>query len=352
MDHHCPWTTNCVSQRIIPHFMRFVLYSVISLSMLEYFLYIRARELWSHRNLPSYLGPSLGQVAHFLVLLAVNSFTFIMLSILLIRFSWSMAINTTTIESWEIDRHKALVRRARVGGGFVDGPGGQRVRVEKVEFPYDVGFWTNFREGMGTPNVLQWLNPFAPTLPVDGPLSYPIADFADASVSWPPVDPDRLPRPPPSSSSTFGGGYGTSSSYSRDEIAAFRRRQAGDLGRHQWTVSQDVKTDEKAPGEDGWSSSGRDDDDRDSETGEEKEEGWTNVEGERLRDYGVDEGAEVEEWFDDEHFKDWTREIGEGGYGDQRGDTAQDEDDIPLAELMRRRGIKPSGIRVASVVER
>lgn len=59
-------------------------------------------------------------------------------------------VNTTTIESWEIERHETLLRRARPFGGFLEGPDGIRVRIIKQEFPYDIGFWKNIKQGMGT----------------------------------------------------------------------------------------------------------------------------------------------------------------------------------------------------------
>ena len=62
-------------------------------------------------------------------------------------------INTYTIEGWEIERHEALVRRARKQGGFVEAPGGVRVQIMKQEFPYDIGVWKNLKQGMGSGNV-------------------------------------------------------------------------------------------------------------------------------------------------------------------------------------------------------
>ncbi len=53
MDHHCPWTINCVSHRTYPHFLRFIFYAVTSMTYLAYFLYIRAADIWEGRNLPS-----------------------------------------------------------------------------------------------------------------------------------------------------------------------------------------------------------------------------------------------------------------------------------------------------------
>lgn len=53
MDHHCPWTHNCVSHFTFPHFIRFLFYAVISMIYLERFLYIRIAVLWNNRSLPS-----------------------------------------------------------------------------------------------------------------------------------------------------------------------------------------------------------------------------------------------------------------------------------------------------------
>lgn len=76
-----------------------------------------------------------------------------MLAILLIRSLWCLVVNTYTIEGWEIERHETLVRRARVLGGFLDGPDGTRVRIVQQEYPYDIGLWQNVVQGMGTANV-------------------------------------------------------------------------------------------------------------------------------------------------------------------------------------------------------
>lgn len=72
-----------------------------------------------------------------------------MLFILLARSLYSLVLNTTTIEAWEIERHETLVRRAKVLGGHLEGPGGVKIRIRKQEFPYDVGIWTNLKDGMG-----------------------------------------------------------------------------------------------------------------------------------------------------------------------------------------------------------
>lgn len=53
MDHHCPWTTNCVSHFTFPHFVRFLFYAVVGMSYLESCLFERASTIWASRHLPS-----------------------------------------------------------------------------------------------------------------------------------------------------------------------------------------------------------------------------------------------------------------------------------------------------------
>ena len=83
------------------------------------------------------------------VLVCVNSIAWFAVTIMMVRTAWCLALNVTTIEGWEIERHEALLQKARTLGGFVYGPGGVKVRITKREFPYDVGIWKNIKLGMG-----------------------------------------------------------------------------------------------------------------------------------------------------------------------------------------------------------
>ena len=130
-------------------------------------------ELASTDALNKYLGPSAFQLAHLFVLCGVNSLVLFALVLLLIRTLWSLAVNTWTIEGWEIERHHTLLRRARVLGGFLEGPDGVKVRIDHQEFPWDVGIWTNICQGMGSYNPLTWLWPFARSPSVESGLSFP-----------------------------------------------------------------------------------------------------------------------------------------------------------------------------------
>lgn len=198
MDHHCIWVNNCVSYRTFPHFIRFLLYSVLAMCYLQYFLFVRFRVLWDNRNLPhvrclmcsltgapnddsQYLGPSPPQFVHLLILGVASFFAHFILSILLLYSAYGLLMNVTTIEGWEIERHEALATRARRNGGYAYGPGGIQVRIRKQEFPYDVGFWRNVILAMGSSNPLTWFWPFASTPSVPDALDWEVNGFEGES---------------------------------------------------------------------------------------------------------------------------------------------------------------------------
>ncbi|KAL4925524.1 putative palmitoyltransferase with autoacylation activity Pfa4 [Aspergillus undulatus] len=309
MDHHCPWTSNCVSHFTFPHFVRFLFYAVVGIGYLETLLWERVSIIWGSRNLPSYLGPSVIQIGHLFVLFATSSFTLFALSVLLIKTLWSLGANTTTIESWEIERHETLLRRARHFGGSLPGPGGINVPITKQEFPYDIGIFANIRDGMGgSINVLSWFWPLAKTPDRSTGLEYEVNGFEDPTVSWPPPDPDRIPLPPRDQRDPF---YSNAEA-SNIDIEAFNRRKAADLKRRRPTP--DVERRKPFHERFDESGSGFSDEDDDGDSGssyagsDNGEEAWKNSEGERLRDFGVDEEAEF-----------------------------YDEEDIPLAVLIQQR---------------
>lgn len=107
-------------------------------------------------------------------------------------------------------------------------------------------------------------------------------------------------------------------------IEAFKKRQQEDLKR--WTRPDEVhrrrpfykRYERVAKGETGIN--GLSDPDISASGSESGEEAWRNSEGERLRDFGVDEEVE---FYDNLH----------------AADNDDDEDDIPLGELLRRRNL-------------
>jgi palmitoyltransferase len=257
-----------------------------------------------------YLGPNAGQLVHLFILAMMNSFTLFMLFVMLIRTIWGLGGNVTTIESWEIARHRKLLRRARAFGGYLDGPDGVKVKIERHEFPYDIGIWANIKKGMDSGNILAWLWPFAST-PSSSGIEFEVNGFDEPSHSWPPPDPDRIPRLPRS----FDGGqafvYRQTPLSDYEEIEAFKKRQQDDLERRKsntGVVRRKPFHDRHGSLLHGKQSSATSDDDSSEAQSDSGEEGWRSPEGDRLRDYGVDEDAEF-----------------------------YDQDDMPLSELLRRR---------------
>jgi palmitoyltransferase len=286
------------------------------MSVLSYFLYIRAKVIWDNRNLPSYLGPSGFRLAHLFILIVVNGLTLFALMVLFVSAAHSLAINTTMIEQWEIERHEALIQRSRRLGGFVNGPEGRRIRIVRQEFPYDIGIWKNICQGMGTSNPIAWFLPFGGGPGMDTGAKFETNGFEDAGTAWPPPDPDRMPKNSQITPTTPFMHQDDGLSTSQQEIQAFRERQEADYQRYGGTTSRPLDSikptvvgkDEEGnyfiEGEDGQRYS------EEYEEGLDGEAGWTNSDGDRLRDYGVDEEEE------------------------------DDEDDIPLGELLRRRRAK------------
>lgn len=281
---------NCVSQTTLPHFLRFLFYAVLAMSVLAYHLLQRAWIIYDSRDLPADLGPPAWAIGHLLVLLMVNTATLFLLTILLVRTTISLVMNTTMIESWEIERHAVLVQRAQAHGGFLYAPGGREIRIEHQEFPYDIGFWNNVCHGLGSSNPLHWFSPFSSSPVVDGSRPYETNGFEDPDTTWPPPDPDKMHRVPISGAQIFHEDKLPRSV----QVEAFHRRQAEDYKRFQTPTSVEDESDAY---------------DSDTEQGMDGEMGWTNSEGDRLRDYGVDEDADC---------------------------FADEDEDIPLGELRRR----------------
>ncbi|KAL1634388.1 Palmitoyltransferase [Neofusicoccum ribis] len=321
MDHHCPWLANCVSHTTYPHFMRVIVYATAALAYNEYLLYIRGAFVWQKRHLPSvryafcsscprtyspetgqYLGPTPWQLMHLFVLILVNSLTLFGVAIMTLRFTYMFFGNVTTIESWEIERHETLLNRARYLGGCLDGPDGKRIRIKKQEFPYDIGIFANMAQAMGSKNAsLFCWNALSPPLLIEN---------NNLSVTWPPPDPDRMPRVKRTFNPEDAFNHRVPDLDDREAMDAFKKRQEADLKR--W---ENPGLQRRRPFHKRLENAGQDRDFDGDETpsegdydGESGEEAWKNSEGERLRDFGVDEEAEF-----------------------------YDEDDVPLSELMRRR---------------
>ena len=277
--------------------------------------------------MPSYLGPTPFQLGHLFAVLLTNSITLFILGVLLLRNLWCLAINQTTIEGWEIERHRTLLRRARQYGGYLPSPDGTKIRIKKQEFPYDIGIWSNIVQGMNSRNPLQWFNPLAPTPSLSSGLSFETNGFEDEGTVWPPPDPDRAYRRNATAVNADAFRFAESELNAEDTVAAFKMRQAEDAVRRRrpyaGAVERDAMEDEMdgemvrdeeeyAYGDDASDDVEEEEDDESRKNGKEREgeAAWRNSEGERLKDFGVDEDVEF--------------------YDEQ-------DDDVPLSQLIARR---------------
>lgn len=366
MDHHCPWTNNCVSLQTFPHFLRFLVYTNAALGYLIWWLlWPRLRLIfWDNSALPSYLGPGVPALVHLVLLALAGGLVSFALLILLVTTVRGWALNVTMIEGWEQERHDAVLLRARRAGWWSGpggaGAGGARVKIEQVEFPYDIGFFANMAQAMGTWNVLTWLDPLVggnPTVSREvgkgTGWEWEENGFNDREGMWPPPDPEKLRR---AAEGGAGGWPGSEASRRQEaervdkrwaspqeELAAFRARQEMDLRRRRGTsgviaelgedegiedLGYDYVDDGDSAGSGGYYDEDDEEEDEDEdeeigaatdkaapvipgqgyyERGFDGEPGWTNSEGDRLRDFGVDEDVE------------------------------DDDEDVPLGELLRRR---------------
>jgi palmitoyltransferase len=257
--------------------------------------------------------------------LITNSITLFVLGVLLLRNLWCLSINQTTIEGWEIERHKTLLRRARQYGGYLTTPEGNKMRIRKQEFPYDIGIWSNMVQGMNSRNPINWFNPFAATPSLSSGLSFETNGFEDEGTVWPPPDPDRAYRRNATAVNADAFRYAESELNAEDTVAAFKARQAEDAVRRRrpYAGATDKEEDDAelgrneedfTYGDDASDEVGYEEEEELERTkggkGREGEAAWRNSEGERLKDFGVDEDVEF--------------------YDEQ-------DDDLPLSELIARR---------------
>ncbi|RDA90026.1 hypothetical protein CP533_1954 [Ophiocordyceps camponoti-saundersi (nom. inval.)] len=321
MDHHCPWTKNCVSLTTFPHFLRFLLYANMSLWALARMLWLRFYALWQVRHLPAYLGPSLGALVALAITSLVCLCTASALGIMLITTVRTWLFNCTLIEGWELDRHEAIVeRRGRDSWGMVL-PGGDKVRFERVEFPYDIGIFSNMAQAMGTSNILRWFFPFSgnPNLGERGRgigWTWEENGFNRQEGMWPPLDPDKIRRsagPWHAPRAEYGAQLQDDNLSPEEWKQAFRNRQEQDEERKRSLLLELEEVDDFLVVEE----MSECDDTQDRHEG--RANAWINSDGERLHDYGVDEEAEETD-----------------ASALPAGDL---EDDVPLAELLRRRHV-------------
>ncbi|KAL8935522.1 MAG: hypothetical protein Q9216_005382 [Gyalolechia sp. 2 TL-2023] len=213
---------------------------------------------------------------------------------MLARNVWVAGSNVTTIEGWEIERHEALVRKARAQGGYVDGPDGLKLKIVKQEFPYDIGIYQNAKQAMGT-TILLWLWPLAPTPQNDSSVKFETNGFEDPGTRWPPPDPERIPRRQyNSNNNNEPDPFVYSAETSGFDVQAFRQRQKLDILRY--AENGDTTTRHTPAWESGHNMS-KDPVDHSQHANsrhhfEMPRFDWHNSDGDSLGDFGVDKDAE------------------------------------------------------------
>ncbi|EMT64440.1 Palmitoyltransferase PFA4 [Fusarium odoratissimum] len=265
--------------------------------------------IWEHRKLPAYLGPSLSGLIGLSLIAIVNFFTTVALGIMLINTIRSWIFNQTMIEGWEQERHEALMDKGPKDWWDITGPDGEKVRFERLEFPYDIGFFDNMAQAMGTRNILMWFFPLGgnPAIAKDGTGSgweWEENGFNRVEGLWPPPDPDKIRRAArgwPAANRDYAEELRQANMSSSEFKAEFLQRKADDEKRKRHLMAELEEVDDYDMYDD-------EEYDREFDQGL----GWVNSDGDRLRDYGVDE---------------------------EESEAEAADEDVPLAELIRRRKV-------------
>lgn len=114
MDHHCPWTMNCVGHDNLPHFLRFLIWVELTSFFCQYYLSIKLMEYWQNRDLPAYLVRKSELIAVCLLSI-INFFVLLSIAILLIRcLINSIFRGMTQIEIWEFERIESQFHTERM----------------------------------------------------------------------------------------------------------------------------------------------------------------------------------------------------------------------------------------------
>lgn len=265
-------------------------------------------------------------VVHLVVLLALNALTLFILTVLFVTSCHGLALNYTMIEKMEMETNEKLWRRAKKSGGYVSAPGGRRLRITKQEFPYDIGIWKNIVQAMGTSNPILWFLPWVPprwSVQNAEAWEYETNGFEEPGETWPPPDPEKIPqekwRKRRDSGDVGCGGVLLDGKGDDQMVVNFRRRQQQDYERKGLREANMKEHASAAARNYLWLEMDETDDEmggtQETPESDGEDYGGRQPSRNRLAEFGVDEEDSEDE----------------------------DEDDVPLAELIRRRKACPGG---------
>lgn len=226
MDHHCPWTNNCVGHGNMPHFMRFLVWIIFTTGYTGYYLGKQAVVFYENRHLPAYLI-RLSELSAIIALLPIDLFVLVAVSLLFVRCIIHVCSGNTQIEEWERERiasqchterfwltirnnyklvhgknlpkltswnltavqYRALEEEEMTDAKDDNSLSGEDSIVPKLFtaddfiFPYDLGMFRNIYENLGSP--LFWLLPWS-LAPGNGFQFDTETDGDQLNLPWPP----------------------------------------------------------------------------------------------------------------------------------------------------------------------
>ncbi|KAH3903310.1 palmitoyltransferase PFA4 SCDLUD_000935 [Saccharomycodes ludwigii] len=179
MDHHCPWTMNCIGYNNFPHFMRFLFWVVISIGYLLTLMVKRSIYLWNIRHLPGYFIKK-SELWFLAILFQMSGFVFLTILLLFARCIKNQVFKgMSQIEVWEMDRIESLYYRKMLMPKLLKNlqviykdtsikyeseevkyliKNSLRMNMfEYINFPYDINPWSNAIEFLGP--IYIWLSP-------------------------------------------------------------------------------------------------------------------------------------------------------------------------------------------------